>query len=152
MIVHLRSIGDGCISETDDLNASTATYSAKNGRDIWSENTKPRLGDNTDIVVLRNSLDDSIMDAIMYVAEDVVEWTKGMPAMAEAVAAAGIYESDSVGEAEINNGLDTVVGRSFYRTDAEQLLQRVLAGEQIEYPVKRTSETWGFKKVSPGTL
>ena len=39
ILVHLRTAGDGCISETgDELNLSTRFYSNTKARDLWSEN------------------------------------------------------------------------------------------------------------------
>lgn len=151
-LVHLRSAGSGCITETDDLNASTALYSGKNVRDLWSENTKARLSDNSDIIVIRNSVDGKIFDAFMYATEDALEWGKGMTSFAEAAAEAGIYESSDVGDAEVNSGLGSVAAKSFCRNDAKELLQMVQNGEEIEYPVSQKTENWVIKNVTPGTL
>ena len=155
-LLHLRSAGSGCITETENLNESTALYSGKNVRDIWSENTKARLSDNSDIIVIRNSVTGDILDAIMYATEDATEWGKGMQSLAEEVAAAGIYEAADPGEAEINSGLGSSAIKSFCRSDAGTLQKKALAGEDfsnlLEYPLKRTEETWVVKNVSPGTL
>ena len=151
-VVHLRSAGSGCVTETEDFNASTAPHSGKNVRDIWADNTKARLSDNTDIVVIRNSVNGSILDAVMYAAEDAVEWGKGMPALAEEVYRTGIYESSDISEAEINSGLGSVAQKSFCRGDAEDLRQLALSGSEIEYPVKRKPDIWTIKAVNPGTL
>lgn len=151
-IVHLRSTGSGCITETDNLNASTALYSGKNIRDIWSENSKARLNDNTDILVIRNSVDGSILDAFMYAAEDAVEWGKGMSALADAVKNSGIYESIDVTDVEINSGLGSSAAKSFCRTDAGEIRAKVLAEEEIVYPVKRRAENWIIKTSTPGVL
>ncbi len=154
-LLHLRSAGSGCITETENLNESTALYSGKNVRDIWSENTKARLSDNSDIIVIRNGVTGAVLDAMMYATEDAVEWGK-MASVAEEVAAAGIYESADVSEAEINSGLGSSAIKSFCRTDAAALQKKVFAGEDfsnlLEYPLQRTDETWAVKNVSPGTL
>ena len=155
-IVHLRSAGNGCITEEDNLNASTAAHSGKNVRDIWSENTKARLSDNSDIVVVRNGVDGSILDAFMYAAESATEWGKGMTLLAEEVVESGIYEEGSVFEAEVNSGMGSVAQKSFNRIDAEELQQKALAGEfeseAAEYPVKQKPDNWVIKNVTPGTL
>ena len=151
-IVHLRSAGSGCVTETDDLNASTAPHSGKNVRDIWSENTKARLNDNSDIVVLRNSVDGSILDAFMYASEDTVEWGKNMTSLAEEVLGSGIYESIEVTDVEVNSGLGSVAAKSFCRSDAKDIRAKVLAEEEIEYPVKRKADNWVIKTATPGTL
>ena len=155
-LLHLRSAGSGCITEAEDLNASTAAYSGKNVRDIWSENTKARLSDNTDIVLVRNGVDGSILDAFMYAAESATEWGKGMAVFAEEVVQSGIYEEGTVFEAEVNSGLGSVAGKSFQRLDAAALQEAALAGafeaEGAEYPVKQMPDNWAIKNVSPGTL
>ena len=151
-IVHLRSAGSGCVTESDNLNASTAPYSAKNVRDIWAENTKSRLNDNTDIIVIRNSVDGSILDAFMYAAEDALEWGKGMTALAESVKKSGIYESIEPTEVEVNSGLGSSAAKSFCRNDAKEIRAKVLASEELAYPVKRKAENWTIKTPTPGTL
>lgn len=155
-VVHLRSMGSGCITEEEDLNESTAVYSAKNVRDIWADNSKARLSDNSDIIVIRNSVDGSLLDAFMYAVEGASEWEKNLAVMADAVAQSGIYEDISVSEVELNDGLGTVAAKSFCRSDAKELRERALAGEFLEdtaeYPVKRIADNWFVKNVSPGTL
>lgn len=156
LLLHLRSAGSGCITEYENLNESTALYSGKNVRDIWSENTKARLSDNSDIIVIRNSITGAILDALMYAAEDATEWGKGMQSLAEEVAATGIYEGADVSGAEINSGLGSSAIKSFCRSDAAALQKKALAGEDfsnlLDYPLKRNEETWVVKNVSPGTL
>ena len=156
ILVHLRSAGTGCITETDDLNASAAAHSGKNVRDIWAANEKARLSDSSDVIVLRNGVNGKIYDAIMYCSEDAVEWGKNQAGMAEKVFESGIYESSLVSEAEVNSGLGSSAVKAFCRTDATELQKRALEGENFEepseYPVKRTADTWVIKNVSPGML
>ena len=155
-IVHLRSSGNGCHNETEDLNASSAPHSGKNVRDIWASNDKARLSDNSDIIVLRNNINGKLLDAVMYAAEDATEWGKGMTSLAEEVCESGIYESADVSEAEINSGIGSSAQKSFCRMDAKELQARALAGKfsdgTAEYPVKRTADNWAIQNVSPGTL
>ena len=155
-IVHLRNACPGAITETDNLNEATAYHSAKNVRDIWAENDKSRLGESNDIIMLKNSVDGTILDVLMYVTEDATEWTKGMISAAEEVAETGIYEKATVDDAEKNSGLGGAAQNSFHRTNAAELKKRALAGDftgnEAAYPVLRNSETWTVKKVNPGTL
>lgn len=155
-LVHLRSAGSGCITETEDLNESTALYSGKNVRDIWADNTKARLNDSADVIIIRNSIDGTILDALMYATEETAEWGKGTASLAEEVVAAGIYESEEISEVELNSGLGSSAIKSFCRTDAAALQKRCLEEaddlEPLEYPVKRTASTWAVMNVSAGTL
>ena len=88
----------------------------------------------------------------MYASEDAVEWGKNMTALAEEVLDSGIYESIDVGEVEVNSGLGSVAAKSFCRGDAKDIRTKVLANEEIEYPVKRKAENWVIKTATPGTL
>lgn len=155
-LVHLRSAGSGCITETEDLNESSALYSGKNVRDIWADNTKARLNDSADVIIIRNSIDGKILDALMYATEETAEWGKGTAFLAEEVVAAGIYESEEISEVELNSGLGSSAIKSFCRTDAAALQKRCLEEaddlEPLEYPVKRTASTWAVMNVSAGTL
>lgn len=73
--VHMRSAGSGCIDElTDDLNLSSAFDSVDGVRDLWSENTTSCLNDSTDIVVLRNSFDGSLVDIVPYAKTGTAQW------------------------------------------------------------------------------
>lgn len=158
-LVHLRNAGNGAVTEEENLNASTAYHSAKNVRDIWSSNDKARLSDSADIIVIRNSVDGTILDAIMYAPEDATEWGKGISQLAEELSETGIYESSQICDAEVNAGLGSSAQYSFCRNDAAELQERAVAGDYQEgglysdaFPVKRSSETWSVKKVNPGTL
>lgn len=159
ILVHLRNAGAGAVTEEDNLNESTAYHSAKNVRDIWSSNDKARLSDSADIIVIRNSIDESILDAIMYAPEDATEWGKGLGLLADQVLESGIYDSVQVCDVEVNAGLGSSAQYSFCRSDAQELQQRAMAGEFSEggesfeaYPVKRGPDTWAVKKVNPGSL
>lgn len=159
LLLHLRNAGKGAVTEEENLNESTAAHSAKNVRDIWSSNDKARLSDSADIIVIRNSVDGSILDAIMYAPEDASEWGKGTLLLADQVLESGIYESVEVCDVEVNAGLGSSAQYSFSRTDAQELQEQAKAGDFMEggasfeaYPVKRTSETWTVKKVNPGIL
>lgn len=77
IIVHLRSKGEGCISElNNDLTLSFAKYSSDTARDLWDSNENARLGDDSDVIVLRNSQDLTILDAVIYAENEETEWKK----------------------------------------------------------------------------
>ncbi len=150
-LVHLRTSGDGCINELDDnLNAATAPHYANGIRDLWSENTSARLNDETDVVVIRDSISGSILDAFIYAAEDAVELKKGRGELARLAVEAGIYVNGDLSEAVLN--IKTSPLKSFTRLNASQLRSQALSGQDFEYPVKANVENWTIKTVSPGTL
>ena len=75
IVMHLRSGVEGCIDELgDDLRQATAPYSSESTRDLWDKNTKARLGDAADIIVLHNTADDSVMDAVVYAPAGAPDW------------------------------------------------------------------------------
>ena len=150
-LVHLRTSGDGCVNELEeDLNAATAPHSAKGIRDLWSENTAARLNDSSDVIILRNSISDKLLDAFMYAVEDEVEWKKGRSELARAAVEAGIYSTGDISEAVLN--VKTSPLKSFSRLDANDIRSLALSGQSYEYPVRAAVDNWVVKETSPGTL
>lgn len=77
VVVHLRSVGEGCISELgDDLDVSTAFGSAAGVRDLWAENTGASLGDERDVVVLRRTSGGLLVDVVPYAKSTAENWKK----------------------------------------------------------------------------
>lgn len=151
LLLHLRTVGDGCFNETDDnLNAATAPHSAKQIRDLWSENTGARFNDDSDILILKDSISGTLLDAFMYATEDAAEWKKGPAALVKLVAESGIYESGSINEAAVNYKTSPL--KSFTRLDAADIRTAVLNGQNLEYPVKASADNWAVRDVSPGSL
>lgn len=77
IVVHLRSKGEGCVSElSDKLNLSTGKYSSDSARDLWADNEDARLGDESDVVVLRKVSNGEILDAVLYATSETTDWKK----------------------------------------------------------------------------
>lgn len=75
ILVHLRTAGDGCFSENGtDLNIATATFSHNKILDLWSENTQSRLNDKSDIIYIKNTLNNKILDCFIYKDENLEIW------------------------------------------------------------------------------
>lgn len=150
ILVHLRTTGDGCISETDNLNEATAPHSKNGVRDIWSENTASCLNDKSDVIILRNGPDGEIMDGFMYAADDAEAWKKGPEVFADAVAACGIYQSPDISEAISSKGVSPL--QSFQRKNAAEIKAAALEGTLEDYPVQNNSEFWEIATAKPGVL
>lgn len=148
-LVHLRTAGEGCIDERENLNEATAAHSADGILDLWSDNIEARFNDNADVILLRNSACD-ILDAFMYADEKTQEWKKGALIFAGQAVAAGIYDGEEISEAVLNKSTTSL--KSFTRQDAEALQNAVKAGEQYTYPVKNNKSLWKVETVSPGLL
>lgn len=149
VLVHLRNFGEGCITETTNLDEATAPNSWKGVRDIWSANEGSALNDSNDVIVLRNGPEGEIMDAFMYTDGKAEDWKK-QKSLAEQVRASGIYESADIRQAFCNASSSTV--KSYQRVNAGELKAAALNGTIDEYPVKHDDEDWDFLKATPGVL
>lgn len=77
IIVHLRTKEDSSLAVSEinsDFTLSKAKYSSDNARDLWAENQNARIGDDMDVILLRNSADNSIIDCVCYADESYSEW------------------------------------------------------------------------------
>ena len=151
-IVHLRNRGNGCISElTDNLSEATSSYTSPEVRDLWSEETGTVLGNKTDIIIVRDSASEKILDAIMYRADTVEEWSKTYTTFAQLMNECSIYPSGDIENAFITTGLTAT--KTLSRQTAQFLQQQVLSGEEIEYPVPATADDWTVSsEATPGML
>ena len=151
IMVHLRTVGEGCVNELGpNLDEATAPYSVSGVRDLWSENTTARYNDDSDVILLKNSATDSVLEAFMYAVEDAVEWKKGPALLSKEAAASGIYEGEGVEFAVTN--YKTTPKKSFVRTDAEVIITDILEGKDYVYPMPQNAENWEVQNVSPGSL
>lgn len=96
--LHMRTIvaegldGEGMHNELgDNLKISTHEDSCDNARDLWSECTKKPFA-ASDIVVLRNSNNSEILDAVVFAKSDCTEWKKGISDFASIVSESGIWQ------------------------------------------------------------
>lgn len=96
VVVHLRSAGEGCITELgDDLNASAAQGSADGARDLWAENTGASLGDDRDIVVLRKTDGGSLVDVVPYAKSETNRWPDTFVSTLDAAVSQNLWSPDS---------------------------------------------------------
>ncbi|MBO4532690.1 MAG: hypothetical protein J5726_03225 [Treponema sp.] len=151
-VVHMRSRGNGCVSETgDNLGEATSSYTSAEVRDLWTDIETTTLGNKTDIILLRNRADRRLLDAVMYRASNIEAWTKLMIDYSALVDESGIYESGDVENAFITDNMSN--SKTMYRTDAEALRQQVMDGQEIELPVKSGAELWAvLDQPNPGSL
>ena len=127
-IVHLRTVGEGCVDERENLDEATAPHSVAGVLDLWSENTGARFNDSADVILLQNGISGEVLDAFMYADSKTLEWKAGPAAFAAKAAAAGVYETGSVGEATLCSGLTPL--KSFQRSgpDSEWVVAAVTPG------------------------
>lgn len=151
-VVHMRNRGNGCISEEgDNLDEAFSSYATEGVRDLWASIESTTLGNKTDIIILRNRADGRLLDAVMFRASSIQEWTKTMNEYSVLIDESGIYESGDVENAFITDGMTAT--KTMSRIGALELQQKVLNGELTDYPVKSDSESWIVStEASPGTL
>ena len=148
-LVHLRTAGQGCVDERENLSEASAAHSADGILDLWSENTEARFNDSADVILLRNSAGD-ILDVFMYADEKTLEWKKDAVTFAGQAVAAGIYDGEEISEAVLNKSTTSL--KSFHRLDAKAIQDAVKNGEAYTYPVKNNKSLWKVETVSPGLL
>jgi hypothetical protein len=107
IVVHMRTKGDGCISETgSDLSLSKALYSCSTARDVWSSYEGASLGDRQDVVMLKNMSSGGILDAVLYAPAGTAAWKNdAVKAAAEAAAEAGVWNGSAPSDAAVSDGL-----------------------------------------------
>lgn len=75
LIIHLRKKEDSAVNELGENIALSATkYSSDLARDLWAENENARLGDDMDVILLKNSCDGSVLDAFCYSSDLFSAW------------------------------------------------------------------------------
>ena len=90
-------------------------------RDLWSVSEKNTRGfGKTDVMVLCRSDTNALMDAVLFAAEDIEEWSKTLQKeLAAQAVAAGIWESDSPEYAA--NGTNATSSKTLCRTNIAAL-------------------------------
>ena len=103
--IHLRSNAAGAVNElSDNLSESSAVGSANNVRDFWADNKKTaRLGDDADIILVRNAAGNKIFDAVLYSPSNAQNWKpenlqKSLQKAAEEAVNAGKWLPDARAE------------------------------------------------------
>ncbi len=150
ILIHLRTAGDGCVSETDNLDEATAPHSCKGIRDVWSENEGACFNDKSDVIILRNGPEGKIIDAFMYAEESAEAWKKNCLSVAQSVAGTGIYSSSDISEACSSKGVSPL--KSFQRKNAAEIRAAALAAPVEHYPLENNADFWEIATASPGTL
>lgn len=150
-VVHLRNRGDGCVSELEnDLNLSSTTYTSLEIRDLWSDNTETVFGNKTDIILLKNSANNEILDGIMYKDKELEDWPKKYETFLIMLENANIYESTDCTNSIISEGVTGT--KNLHRKDAALIYEKILNNEEINYPLKQKSDSWYVSSATAGLL
>lgn len=150
-VLHLRKRGEGCFSESgDDLNLASSSYCSKDVRDLWVITEETALGNKTDVLVLRNSFNGSVIDCLMYRESKLTEWNEKYLGLVEECYKSGIYSSDDDEFISKTDGMTAT--KTLNRLDAKELLLKVQNGFIFEGPVVMGKDNWNISAANPGTL
>ncbi|MCR4736359.1 MAG: hypothetical protein K5829_15290 [Treponema sp.] len=140
-LVHMRNTGTGCVSEEgEDLSLAQGSYTSESIRDLWAENESKCFGSKTDIIIVRNSLTDTIVDAVMFRESSVTDWSGLKIDFSEEVAASALYEGSAVDYATIAD--EKTAALTLTRADSLTIYEKVLSGsEDISLSVYN-ADTW----------
>ena len=151
LVVHLQKKEESCVSEEgDDLDLATAAYTRPGVRDLWAATDSGKLGNSADIVLLINTIDDSIVDAFEYATEKTEAWNKTVAEWAAAVAEAGIYESDDVTAAFRFKSCGST--KAMVRKNAMEVLEAAQNDDEFVFPVTADNEGWEVGSPNPGKI
>ncbi len=149
LLVHLRKRGNGCVSELgDDLNLSKNSYSKNGIRDLWVTTEETALGNKTDVLVVRNSANGSVIDYVFYRESKVVEWNKKFSAVLEFLK--DYVDINDVEIAALADGKSST--KTLNRSDAGMLLEKVKTGFEFSSPLEMQGDNWIIAPANPGTL
>ncbi len=151
IVYHPERLGENIADElSEDITLCKHTDSNDNARDLWGSAEKSVIGNNDDIIILYDQVNDFIMDAVMFRKADTVAWSKNKQLAADFINDAGIYDSSDIDNANYTKGGSAPVSASakhtLQRLNTSDILQKLKNGEQIEYPVKVDSESWQIVK------
>lgn len=151
IIVHLRTKGDGCVSETGgDLSLASGWYTSPAVRDIWSPNEKACLGDKEDAVMLANAFTGDILDAVLYAHPESAAWSNGnVKAAAQKIAAKGIWKSVSIEDGASTDGL--TASKMLKRSGCIALRQKAENGTLGDI-IEQAKEHWRVEKIVKGAV
>lgn len=150
-VLHMRNRGNGCISEEgDDLSLATSSYTSPEIRDLWTDIETTSLGNKTDIIIVRNRADKTLLDAVMYRASNIQAWTKTMVDYSQLLDDSVLYESGDVENAFITDALTAT--KTLQRQDAPFYQTACLEENLDSFPIPSSSESWTIADPTPGAL
>lgn len=153
--VHMRTVqaegidGEGMVSETgDNLALSTHEDSCDTARDLWSENTSAVFADS-DIVFLKNSADNTIMDAVLFAKSDCAEWKSSSKTIAGQISQSGIWQNGTEPQDAVCS--DSITSSAATRSISRTNVQEAINAYEKNETVPNSKEKWIIAKAAtPG--
>lgn len=151
--VHYRVLSEGaCIDElTDDLTLSTAESSSNKARDLWINNVETRISDS-DVIVLKDSIKNTIMDSILYSMSNKKDWyTNEQKSLASDCYENGNWSGGcGVNEAACSDNITAI--RTLSRLNIKDIVSTLSVNESIENEIILANKNdWAVVKLgTPG--
>lgn len=152
IVVHPRKIDSDAFDELgEDLNLSKGIYSLDNVRDFWGDSYDAHYGDKTDVLLIENSIDGRIIDAVKYADLKELNWKKDLQ-IEYALAAKDqrFFESEALTDS-IDAGTLTAT-RSIYRIGLSELAQDLQNGKEYLQSMPFRVADWAISDSSKETI
>ncbi len=150
VVLHMRTVEEGAVNELgSDVTLSNTKQSSSEGRDLWISGTDTRFSKN-DVLLLRERLNGSLLDAVVYTDGNKTEWPKdSIFAFAEEAHSASLWEG-GVDVSQAAN-IEYITGtRTFCRQNIADI---VLLFEQGQRTFANSKDDWiivATSNLSPG--
>ena len=151
IVVHLRTKGEGCVSETgSDLALSSGWYTSSAVRDIWSPNEKACLGDKEDAIMLVDAFTGDVLDAVLYAHPETAAWSnENVKVAVQKIAAKGIWKSGSIEDAASTDGL---TASKMLKRSGCIALRRETENGTLGDIIEQGKEHWRVEKIVKGAV
>lgn len=150
-IVHLRNKGNGCVSETgENLNLATAPYSMDGVRDFWTADERTAIGNKTDIVIIKDSGTNEILDGLLFCESKYEQWPSKQSVYVKDLCEAGICNSEEIEIAFAGDVLGNT--KTLQRMNAKSVLDEFKKNKECHYPLAFCKEDWSVDSHTAGSL
>ena len=147
-VLHTQTRGEGCISETgEDLTLATSGYTSPTVRDLWLSRESGFLGNESDVIIIRNKSNKKVLDGCMFRTEAKLKWTKYMEDYAKILVEAGIYSDYDIDSSVLIEKLGSSSKKSIQRENINGFLINL-----DEYPINSANTSWFVGDVNSGSL
>lgn len=141
VIVHLNNKGEGCVSEIGNNLNLAEELCAKNGiRDLWMDNTDSVLGNGSDVVYLKDSINEILLDGCMYSDGKKTQWTGEFEKCSKELEDKGIVKSYLIENASDISKVSPT--HPLIRKNTTEIINRLKNNEQIKLPIVVEKSDW----------
>lgn len=145
--LHTRVLDDMTETAIDELGEdfalSSAFGSCDSSRDLWVNQTK-RIVNATDVLVVRNTMTESLVDAVLFRESDKEDWSNDLEKeFANTVSESGIWNPDSsVKNAIVNTSGSTSAYRTISRQNTRELSEKYADESEVPEIIPTSADDW----------